>query len=120
VGRPHGRWRRGPNSGRCQWSFLDAASPDPFADAVHAFRLGLNKAGYFEDSNVAIEYRWADGQNDRLPTLAADLVRRRVSVIATGSNLSRGAVLANLGHQNIQHTVKYTALSPTRFKDFWR
>src|SRR3984893_11908691 len=67
--------------------FLNAASPDSFAHVVRAFRLGLNETGYVEDRNVTIEYRGAGDQYDRLPALAADLVRRRVSVIATGSNI---------------------------------
>ena len=68
--------------------FLNAASPERFAHVVRAFRLGLNEMGYVGDSNVGIEYRWADDQYDRLPALATDLVRRRVHVIATGSNLN--------------------------------
>jgi putative ABC transport system substrate-binding protein len=68
--------------------FLNAASPERFAHVVRAFRLGLNETGYVGDSNVVIEYRWADDQYDRLPALATDLVRRRLNVIATGSNLN--------------------------------
>jgi putative tryptophan/tyrosine transport system substrate-binding protein len=68
--------------------FLNAASANQFVHVVDAFRLGLNEMGYVEDRNVSVEYRWADGRYDRLPALAADLVGRRVSVIATGSATS--------------------------------
>src|SRR5262249_26870846 len=67
--------------------FLSGESSDQFADRVRAFRQGLNQASYVEGQNVAIEYRWAEGQNDRLPALAADLVRRKVTVIAVISGI---------------------------------
>ena len=64
--------------------FLNSSSPDPDGDRVRAYRRGLSETGYVEGRNVTIEYRWADGQNDRLPSMAADLVRRGVNVIVTG------------------------------------
>jgi putative ABC transport system substrate-binding protein len=62
--------------------YLDSASPEGYPLLLSAFRQGLSETGYVEGRNVAIEYRWADGRNDRLPALAADLVRRQVTVIA--------------------------------------
>jgi putative ABC transport system substrate-binding protein len=62
--------------------FLGTTTPDDFADRVAAFREGLKQAGYIEGQNVVVEYHWPEGNYDRLPTLAADLVRRQVAVIA--------------------------------------
>jgi putative ABC transport system substrate-binding protein len=62
--------------------FVDDRSADASADIVRAFRKGLGEAGYVEGQNVTVEYHWLDSQNDRLPALTADLVRRHVAVIA--------------------------------------
>ena len=66
---------------------LDHRSPDAMADRLRAFREGLKDAGFVEGQNVAIEFRWAEGHNDRLPALATELVRRQVGVIVTPGGL---------------------------------
>ena len=65
--------------------FLSVSSPGPHAPFVDAFNQGLREVGFIEGQNLAIEYRWAEGQFDRLPALAADLIRRKVDVIAAVS-----------------------------------
>ena len=72
--------------------FLDARAPDALSDRMRGFHQGLKDAGFVERENVAIEYRWAENRMDRLPELAADLIRRQVSVIVTPGGL--GAALA--------------------------
>ena len=62
--------------------FLGSGATGPFAPAVAGFRQGLSETGWVEGQNVTIEYRWAEGRYDRLPALAADLVARKVDVIA--------------------------------------
>jgi putative ABC transport system substrate-binding protein len=64
--------------------FLNVASPGALRQQIAAFREGLKESGYVEGQNVAVEYRWAEGQYERLPELAADLVRQQVSVIVVG------------------------------------
>jgi len=68
--------------------FLSSNSPGPTAPYMAAFRQGLSETGYVEGQNVASEYRWAEGRYDRLPALAADLVGRKVDLIATGGGTS--------------------------------
>lgn len=75
--------------------FLSSVSPGPWAHFVAAFRQGLSETGYVEGRNVAIEFRWAEGQYDRLPALAADLVARQVAVlVATGGTMTTLAAKA--------------------------
>jgi ABC-type uncharacterized transport system substrate-binding protein len=74
--------------------FLEARSPDAMVDRLRAFRQGLKEVGFIEDENVKIMYRWAEGQNDRLPALAADLVRWPVAVIASGGDAPAAAAKA--------------------------
>jgi ABC-type uncharacterized transport system substrate-binding protein len=75
--------------------YLGSQSPDVTADLLRGFRQGLKDGGYIEDQTVLVDYRWAENQTDRLPALAADLVRRRVAVIAaSGGPASESAAKA--------------------------
>src|SRR5262245_11498322 len=75
--------------------FFFSQSADPFAHRLRAFRQGLKETGYVEGQNVVVEYRWAEGQYDRLPVLADELVRRQVAVIvAPGENVTLAAKAA--------------------------
>src|ERR1051326_85331 len=89
----------GPLAARAQqpmpvMGFLSAVSPGPFAQRVAAFHRGLDEAGFVDGRNVAIENRWAEEQYDRLPTLAADLVGRRVVLIVTYTDAAAFAAKA--------------------------
>src|SRR5436190_18848139 len=75
--------------------FLNAASSDGYAERLRGFRQGLRDVGFVENENVAVEYRWAENQPDRLPAMATELVRRRLAVIAaTGGNAAVDAAKA--------------------------
>jgi putative tryptophan/tyrosine transport system substrate-binding protein len=92
--------------------FLHSGSADRFAHLVQSMRRGLRETGYVEGQNVAIEYRWAEGQLDRLPALAADLVRRPVAVIfATGG--APGVLAAKAATRTIP--IVFAASDPVRF-----
>jgi len=93
--------------------FLGSASPELWAGRLRAFHQGLSETGYVEGQNIAIEYRWAEGQYDRLSALAADLVRSRVTVIATFGGIP-GALAAKAATTTIS-IVFWTGADPVAF-----
>ena len=92
--------------------YLDTASANTTAHLVAAFRQGLSAAGYDEGRNVAIEYRWPDGDYDKLPNLAADLVRLNVAVLAT---INTPSVLAAKGATRTIPIVFGVGVDPIKF-----
>ena len=73
--------------------FLNGGSPEGYAPYVTGFLHGLNESGYVEGKNVTVDYRWAKGQYDHLHVMAADLVRRKVAVIAANTPAARAQAI---------------------------
>jgi putative tryptophan/tyrosine transport system substrate-binding protein len=94
--------------------FLNAAAPDGYRPMVAAFRQGLHDAGFVEGRNLAIEFRWSEGQNDRLPAMAADLVRRQVAVIA--ATTTPAALAARRRLLRFRSSSRW---APTRYGSAW-
>jgi len=92
--------------------FVNPTSAQSFARPLSAFLKGLGETGYVEGRNVAIEYRWAEDRNDRLPAMVADLVRRQVSVIAATSTPAAVAAKAATTTIPIAPIQSSSALSP--------
>jgi putative tryptophan/tyrosine transport system substrate-binding protein len=92
--------------------YLGTSAPEPSASFAAAFRKGLSEGGYNENRNVTIEYRWGSGANERLPELAADLVRRRVRLIFTSPAV--GALAAKAATSTIP-IIFYTGGDPVQF-----
>jgi putative ABC transport system substrate-binding protein len=91
--------------------FLNSTSLDGYRPMLNAFRQGLQQSGYIEGRNVAIEYRWAEGRNDRLPAMAAELVRHQVTVIVA---MDTASVLAARAATTTVPIVFYTGGDPVQ------
>src|SRR5262249_50887556 len=91
--------------------FLNSTSLDGYRPMLNAFRQGLQQSGYIEGRNVAIEYRWAEGRNDRLPAMAAELVRHQVTVIVA---MDTASVLAAQAATTTVPIVFYTGGDPVQ------
>src|SRR4051794_8762759 len=83
-----------PQTTKTVIGFISTASPSLWLARLRAFRQGLGEAGYNEGKNVTIEYRWAENQNDRLPAMATDLVRQKVSVIVANGLAAEASQVA--------------------------